>query len=308
MRLRQKTLEIQDRGKSGGSMVELVEELASTGIDALMVWTQARGLGAGIEIVKALRWSKKRRATAEMMMNEEISSATLLLQSLAFSNVAHTEVARKQDEKVMTQHRVLGRTPPTSHLGYIYINTRGLGSVSRLKIRFSHFLTAKCICCGGRAWTAGEWRRSPRNRKRKPNTPAFIKTPSTGHRLSALIKTDRAIPKAREALLNRNQTLQDCGHEKDGWDGTPVRVLRIVNMDADGQNMIENDVVYEAQRLMAFLDKTDRAYGSTNVLRLRSVPHPDNVGLGRAGRSGSTSSRSGSPQTLGITQRTNLGL
>ena len=106
----------------------------------------------------------------------------------------------------------------------------------------------------------------PLDRKRQPNTPAFFKTPSTGHRLSALIKILHAIPKAREALLNRNQTLQDYGHEKDWWDGTPVKVLRIINMDADGQKIIEDDVVYEAQRLMAFLDKTDRAYGSTNVL------------------------------------------
>ena len=106
----------------------------------------------------------------------------------------------------------------------------------------------------------------PHDRKRKPNTPAFFKTPSTGHRLSALIKILHAIPKAREALLNRNQTLQDYGHEKDWWDGTPVKVLRIVNMDAGRQKVIEDDVIYEAQRLMAFLDKTDRAYGSTNVL------------------------------------------
>ena len=106
----------------------------------------------------------------------------------------------------------------------------------------------------------------PHDRKRQPNTPAFFKTPSTGHRLSALIKILHAIPIAREALLNRSQTLQDYGHEKDWWDGTPVKVLRIVNMDADGRKINEDDLIYEAQRLMAFLDKTDRAYGSTNVL------------------------------------------
>lgn len=106
----------------------------------------------------------------------------------------------------------------------------------------------------------------PHGRKRQPNSPAFFKTPSTGHRLSALIKIFHAIPMAREALLNRTRTLQDYGHEKDWWDGIPVKVLRIVNMDADGRRINEDDVVYEAQRLMAFLDKTDRAYGSTNVL------------------------------------------
>ena len=106
----------------------------------------------------------------------------------------------------------------------------------------------------------------PHDRKRQPNTPAFFKTPSTGHRLSALVKILHAIPMAREALLNRTRTLQDYGHEKDWWDGKAVKVLRIVNMDADGRKSNEDDVVYEAQRLMAFLDKTDRAYGSTNVL------------------------------------------
>ena len=106
----------------------------------------------------------------------------------------------------------------------------------------------------------------PTERKRQPNTPAFFKIPSTGHRLSALIKILHAIPMAREALLNRTHSLQDYGHEKDWWDGTPVKVLRIVNVNADGRKTNEDDIIYEAQRLMAFLDKTDRAYGSTNVL------------------------------------------
>lgn len=106
----------------------------------------------------------------------------------------------------------------------------------------------------------------PNDRKRQPNTPAFFKTPSTGHRLSALIKILHAIPMAREALLNRTQMLQDYGHEKDWWDGTPVKVLRIVDLDADGRKVNADDIIYEAQRLMAFLDETDRAYGSTNVL------------------------------------------
>ena len=106
----------------------------------------------------------------------------------------------------------------------------------------------------------------PHDRKRQPNTPAFFKAPSTGHRLSALIKILHAIPMAREALLSRTQTLQDYGYEKEWWDGTPVKVLRIVNMDANGRKVDEDDVIYEAQRLMAFLDETDRAYGSTNVL------------------------------------------
>lgn len=106
----------------------------------------------------------------------------------------------------------------------------------------------------------------PNDRKRQPNTPAFFKIFSPGHPLSALITIYHAIPMAREALLNRTNLLQDYGYEKDWWDGTPVKVLRIVNMDADCRTTNEDDVIYEVQRLIAFLDETDRAYGSTNVL------------------------------------------
>ena len=91
----------QDRGESGRGRVVLVEELALKEIDTHMVWIQARGLGAGFEIVKAARRWIKSRATAELMTRKEISPATLLLQFLACSGVAHTEVARKYDEKVM---------------------------------------------------------------------------------------------------------------------------------------------------------------------------------------------------------------
>lgn len=106
----------------------------------------------------------------------------------------------------------------------------------------------------------------PNLRKRQRNVPAFIKPSPAGHRLPALVTILHAIPMAREALLNRNHMLPDYGREKDWWDGTPVKLLRIVNVDSDGQHINENDIVYECQRLMAFLDETDRAYGSTDVL------------------------------------------
>ena len=106
----------------------------------------------------------------------------------------------------------------------------------------------------------------PIDRKRHKNTPAFIKPTPSGHNLSALIKILHAIPMAREALLNRSQTLPDYGHDKDWWEGTAIKVLRIVNMDSDGRQVGGDDIVYETQRLMAFLDETDRAYGSIDIL------------------------------------------
>ena len=106
----------------------------------------------------------------------------------------------------------------------------------------------------------------PNLRKRQRNVPAFIKPSPASHRLPALVTILHAIPMAREALLNRNHMLPDYGREKDWWDGTPVKLLRIVNVDSDGRYINENDIIYECQRLMAFLDETDRAYGSTDVL------------------------------------------
>lgn len=106
----------------------------------------------------------------------------------------------------------------------------------------------------------------PEERTRQKNTPAFFKPSGSGHRLPALLKILHAIPMAREALLNRKHTLPDYGCEKDWWDGTPIKVLRIVNMDSEGRQLSGDDIIYESQRLMAFLDETDRAFGSTDVL------------------------------------------
>lgn len=106
----------------------------------------------------------------------------------------------------------------------------------------------------------------PEERTRHKNTPAFFKPSGSGHRLPAMLKILHTIPMAREALLNRQHTLPDYGCDKDWWDGTPIKVLRIVNMDSQGRQLGGDDIIYESQRLMAFLDETDRAYGSTDVL------------------------------------------
>ena len=104
------------------------------------------------------------------------------------------------------------------------------------------------------------------DRRRKPGTPAFLKPSSSSNCLPALIKILHEIPMAREALLNRSHTIGDYGQESDWWDGSPIRKLRVVNVDESGQELPMDDIIYESQRLMAFLDETDRAYGSTDAL------------------------------------------
>ena len=104
------------------------------------------------------------------------------------------------------------------------------------------------------------------DRRRTPGTPAFLKPSSSSSFLPALIKILHAIPIAREALLNRSHTLHDYGRENDWWDGTPIRGLRVVNIDESRRDLPLDDIIYESQRLMAFLDGTERAYGSTDAL------------------------------------------
>ena len=106
----------------------------------------------------------------------------------------------------------------------------------------------------------------PADRRRPKGAPAFFKPSPAAHRLPALLKILHAIPLAKEALLNRAHTLPDYGSERDWWDGTASKYLRIINLDLEDRQANSDDVIYESQRLMAFLDGTERAYGSTDVL------------------------------------------
>ena len=106
----------------------------------------------------------------------------------------------------------------------------------------------------------------PKHRKRPPDGPAFLKPSSSAQRLPALLKILHSIPLAREALLHRDMLLPDYRREKSWWDGTPIKHLRIVDLDLDGRPVNDDSIIYETQRLIAFLDGTTRAYGSAEVV------------------------------------------
>ena len=105
-------------------------------------------------------------------------------------------------------------------------------------------------------------------RKRGLHCPAFLKPSLAETRLPALVKILHAIPLARAALLNVNHTLPDYGVDAEWWDGVPinVRVLKAVNPEQEEHQTSSGELIYEMQRLMAFLDGTERAYGSADVL------------------------------------------
>ena len=106
------------------------------------------------------------------------------------------------------------------------------------------------------------------DRKREPHTPAFLKASLTETRLPALITILHAIPLAREALLNLDDTLPDYGVDPEWWDGVPIDVsgLQKASLRQDEHQASTREPVYEMQRIMAFLDDTERAYGSGDGL------------------------------------------
>lgn len=117
----------------------------------------------------------------------------------------------------------------------------------------------------------------PTDRKRERNTPAFMKpSPSTDY-LPALITILHAIPAAREALLIRSYTIPDYGHDKEWWDGAIIKAPKIVDITHSIVDTDRDEILYESQRLMAFLDQTERAYGSiaglANIDAIRQASH-----------------------------------
>ena len=108
----------------------------------------------------------------------------------------------------------------------------------------------------------------PPVRKRAPDDPAFLKPSLGGDRLPALIKILQSIPMGREALLCRSHTLPDYGYNGEWWDGVPIdiRKMKVVNGAQEDGIACPDEIIYETQRLVAFLDLTERAYGSAAAL------------------------------------------
>lgn len=106
----------------------------------------------------------------------------------------------------------------------------------------------------------------PADRKRDGTKPAFLRPSTQGHRLPALIKILQTIPLAREAMVCRDLVLSDYGQHNEWWDGTPIQIPETFH-EADGHQEHDlEEVLYETQRLVAFLEDTERAYGSIDSL------------------------------------------
>lgn len=106
----------------------------------------------------------------------------------------------------------------------------------------------------------------PVDRKRDGTTPVFLRPSTQGHRLPALIKILQTIPLTREAMICRNAILPDYGHDSEWWDGTIIQTPKIFHAPNENQGHNVEEVLHETQRLVAFLEETERAYGSIDSL------------------------------------------
>lgn len=123
----------------------------------------------------------------------------------------------------------------------------------------------------------------PEERKRDLDAPAFLKPSIEDHRLGALLTIYHEIPIAREIFLERGRVLSEYGHDKEWWTGKPIQTSTISTMDDEDEASEADQFGDELQRLMAFLDKTDRSYGSVDVL----TSFPTMKRLHERGRDGS---------------------
>ena len=104
---------------------------------------------------------------------------------------------------------------------------------------------------------------APQDRKRKPGEPAFLRPLPSQDRLPSLLTIYHSIPLARETLMTQEVTTPRYGFDNQWWNGHTITVPKVL---AYGEDRRWEDVLFEVQRLMAFLEGTSRAYGSADAL------------------------------------------
>ncbi|KAK8855489.1 hypothetical protein PGQ11_011401 [Apiospora arundinis] len=120
----------------------------------------------------------------------------------------------------------------------------------------------------------------PSARKRVPGAPAFLRS-ANDHRLGAIISIYHSIPLVRNVLLSygSSSSAQEYGSHMDWWKGQAIMGPAQDSGEAgaspdDGFPSFSD----ELQRLVAFLDNTDRSYGSADVLARTSDIDPTHGG------------------------------
>lgn len=112
-------------------------------------------------------------------------------------------------------------------------------------------------------------------RKRDIGTPALLQlTPSVtdDDNLGGLLTILHEIPMSRNAFLSLGTAASDYGRGEEWWNGKAITTSeQQIQGDTQGFPSMQ-DVGEELHRIMAFLDKTERAYGSASCL-IDMMPH-----------------------------------
>ncbi|KAL9055954.1 MAG: hypothetical protein Q9162_003250 [Coniocarpon cinnabarinum] len=109
------------------------------------------------------------------------------------------------------------------------------------------------------------------DRRRVPGEPAFLKHMLKPDFLPALINILHSIPSIHDNMLRANTLLTDYGYNPHWWSGEDMQASSVVYYDdaamtSDANESSCSPVLTEVQRLLAFLDRTERSYGSAEAL------------------------------------------
>ncbi|KAI9672206.1 MAG: hypothetical protein M1831_002020 [Alyxoria varia] len=115
-------------------------------------------------------------------------------------------------------------------------------------------------------------------RKRGHGQPSFLKPLSQPDFLPSLITILDSIPGARESLLAREKICHDYGTNPRWWCGEAIEMPTTTYSEGEdfqrqyGSKRADDAVRTETQRLLAFLENTQRSYGSAEALsRLQAL-------------------------------------
>ena len=107
-------------------------------------------------------------------------------------------------------------------------------------------------------------------RRHEEGQPRFLKQLLSGDYLPSLLTIAHSIPAAREAMLLRSHLQPSYGQDPEWWKGHAIKLPRIVSTDTgavvDPTAAQDDDITTELQRLMAFLDASDRSYACIDNL------------------------------------------
>lgn len=100
----------------------------------------------------------------------------------------------------------------------------------------------------------------PSQRQREEGQPAILKPSPRYNYFPAMLAIIHSIPQFRNALLSPAVEQNDYWVGDEWWKGNPTGRARIFDESVGWDEAYGLDIIYETQRLMAFLDNTDRAY------------------------------------------------